>query len=157
MRLNKRELAAKLLVSERALTDWARLGMPVVTHRARGQQSTYDLAAVVAWVRRTRDPRYVGRVPLEQLERECGLAPAPVQTSASTADQAEAIRLGLGLEAALLRLPAIAAQAGVSEAHVEALVLGLVVAIGEEVDAETAEAWRAMLDQERAHPGVWTT
>lgn len=156
MRLSKRDLAAKLCVSERSLTAWQDAGMPVLEHGRRGQENAYDLVAVVRWIRQTRSPRYIARVPLAELERECGLALAPVQTSAPTADQAEALRAGLGLEAALLQLPAIAARAGVPQEQLDALLAGVVDAISAELGAAAAEAWRGMLAEERAHPGSWT-
>ena len=78
MRLNKGELAAKLTVSEKSLTNWQREGMPVLEHGRRGQPSSYDLAAVLRWIRRTRDPLRLLHVPIAALEREAGLVPATV-------------------------------------------------------------------------------
>jgi hypothetical protein len=157
VRLNKRDLAKKLCISERSLTSWQDAGMPVLEHGRRGQENAYDLAAVLAWIRRTRDPERVGHIPLAQLEREAGLAPAPVQTSALTADQVQALREGLALEAVLLRLPAIAQDAGLADAQIEALLAGVLIAIGEELGAEAVNTWRTMLADERARPGSVTT
>jgi len=76
MRLIKRELAAKLNVSERSLTSWAREGMPVLEHGRRGAPSYYDLAAVLRWITQTRDPSKV-RVNIVALERELGIGTRP--------------------------------------------------------------------------------
>jgi hypothetical protein len=165
MRLIKRELAARLNVSERSLTSWTREGMPVLEHGRRGAPSYYDLGAVLRWVKRTRDPRYVGRVPIAQLEEELG-APAPVQMSALTDDELYGIRAGLGWEFAFLRLPAIAATAGVTQAQIDFLVDGMLEAYREELLArrvpaaevsEMVESERGTIAEERAHPGSWTT
>ena len=76
MRLNKRDLASKLGCSERALTTWQQQGLPVLEHGRRGQSNTYDVAAVLAWIKQTgaglvHNARQ-GRTPinLEALERE---------------------------------------------------------------------------------------
>ena len=76
MRLIKRELAAKLNVSERSLTSWAREGMPVLEHGRRGAPSYYDLGAVLRWITQTRDPSKV-RVNIVALERELGIGTRP--------------------------------------------------------------------------------
>lgn len=73
MRLIKRDLAAKLGVSERALTTWQGQGMPVLEHGRRGQPSRYDLAAVLRWIKETREPMRVRHIPVAALERELGL------------------------------------------------------------------------------------
>jgi len=48
--VNKAELAELLQISERSLTEWQKEGMPI--HQAaevRGQENSYDVAAVVRW------------------------------------------------------------------------------------------------------------
>lgn len=81
MLLNKRDLAKKLGCSEKALTLWQREGLPVLEHGRRGQFNTYDVAAVVRWLRTTgrgqlHNVRH-GRRPIDlaAIEREIGLAP----------------------------------------------------------------------------------
>ena len=88
MRLNKADLAKKLGCSERALTIWQDEGLPVLEHGRRGQPNSYDLAAVVAWLKRTgrglmHFPRG-GRRPIDigALERELA-APSPAGKQAA--------------------------------------------------------------------------
>ena len=93
MRLNKRDLAKKLGVSERILTTWQQEGMPVLEHGRRGQHNVYDLAAVVRWLRAT--ARGIGRggrrsIDLDAIEIELGGAPA-VQTFAPAGPTSYAI------------------------------------------------------------------
>lgn len=83
MRLIKKDLAAKLGVSERALTTWQREGLPVLQHGKRGQPNAYDLAAVVRWLDSTgrgQRPRMGDRpIDIEKLKRELALdQPVPV-------------------------------------------------------------------------------
>jgi hypothetical protein len=93
MRLNKRELALKLRVSERSLTTWQAAGMPVLEHGRRGQASVYDLAAVVRWIKSTGHGIY--RVNLDEIERELGAvtASAYMSTGQSSYTIARAIML----------------------------------------------------------------
>ena len=76
MKLNKRDLARKLGCSERALTTWQQQGLPILESGRRGQSNTYDLAAVVAWIKSTGaglvNNTRVGRTPINiaALERE---------------------------------------------------------------------------------------
>lgn len=49
--LNKRELASVLNISERALTDWHALGLPIAVAAAiKGESHAYDLPAVARWL-----------------------------------------------------------------------------------------------------------
>lgn len=89
MRINKRELSERLGVSEQTLTAWQRAGMPVLEHGRRGKPGTYDLGAVVRWVRSTgyglgmHNRRGQAVVKIDALERELGLVPFPaIQASA---------------------------------------------------------------------------
>lgn len=75
MRINKVDLAKKLGVTERALSTWQREGMPVLEHGRRGLSNTYDLAAVVRWMRNTGRGMTLsggrkGPVDLDAIERE---------------------------------------------------------------------------------------
>ena len=47
--VNKRELAEALDVSERALSEWQKEGMPVAAQGGPGADNSYDLAEVVRW------------------------------------------------------------------------------------------------------------
>lgn len=50
-RFNKRELASILDVSERALTDWQVLGLPIAVAAAnKGESNEYNLAEVAKWL-----------------------------------------------------------------------------------------------------------
>jgi hypothetical protein len=83
MLLNKREMAEKLGVSETTMTAWQRAGLPVLAHGSRGKDGSYDLTAVVRWVRETGaglSCRTGPRVDLDRLERECGLVPPAAPT-----------------------------------------------------------------------------
>ncbi|MFM9972605.1 MAG: terminase small subunit [Burkholderiales bacterium] len=76
MRLNKRNLAEKLGVSETTLTTWQRKGMPVLEHGRRGKDGVYDLTAVVMWIGDTGSGLFCRagpRVDIEKLRKECGL------------------------------------------------------------------------------------
>lgn len=48
--VNKRDLAEIIGVSERALTDWQREGLPVVYSGERGESNQYDTEQVIAWM-----------------------------------------------------------------------------------------------------------
>lgn len=81
MRMIKRDLAKKLDVSERTLTSWQNEGMPVLEHGLRGQKNSYDLSAVVRWIRENGKAIH-GRtgmpvVDLYALERELQALHAP--------------------------------------------------------------------------------
>jgi hypothetical protein len=174
MRLTKTELATKLNVSERALTRWQDEGMPVLEHGRRGEVNCYDLVAVLKWIRRTRDPRYTPDIPLEQLEKECGLAevqtsaqqqPAAPAPAALSRDDDEALRFQPALELALLTLPAILARTGVADAAIDRVLDEVLTAARLELQARgepsrfiarELEGFRRMLEEERAHPGSWT-
>ena len=47
--VNKRELAEIMGVSEQSLTDWQRIGMPMLLDADRGHPNSYDTAAVIGW------------------------------------------------------------------------------------------------------------
>lgn len=48
--VNKTRLAAVLGKSERALTDWQKLGMPIEKTGVRGQSNTYNTEKVIDWM-----------------------------------------------------------------------------------------------------------
>ncbi|WP_031296261.1 terminase small subunit [Pseudogulbenkiania ferrooxidans] len=48
--VNKRELAQILGTSERTLTEWQRLGMPMVVDAGRGSANQYDTVEVIRWL-----------------------------------------------------------------------------------------------------------
>lgn len=48
--VNKRDLAEIIGISERALTDWQREGLPVVYSGERGESNQYDTEQVIAWM-----------------------------------------------------------------------------------------------------------
>lgn len=50
MRVNKRELADILGVTERTLTEWQDHGMPIKSRGARGEENEYDCPVVIAWM-----------------------------------------------------------------------------------------------------------
>lgn len=153
--LTRSQLAEALGVSESTIGSWETKGCPTRRKgRGRGMKSLYDFDAVSAWCESTGHGAGLGAL-LKRNEQRAA-APAPVQTSALTADQAEMIREAIGLEAALLQLPAIGARAGLSEAQIDALLAGVLVSIGEELGAEDFAAWQRMLAEERARPGSWT-
>jgi hypothetical protein len=89
MKLNKSDLARKLGCSERALSLWQKEGLPVLEHGRRGRPNSYDLAAVVTWLKRTgrglmhstRPDR--GPIDIEALERELGTLEAPTTRQAA--------------------------------------------------------------------------
>jgi phage terminase Nu1 subunit (DNA packaging protein) len=47
--VNKRDLAEILGVSERTLTEWQALGMPMLHKGERGESNDYDTAEVITW------------------------------------------------------------------------------------------------------------
>lgn len=49
-KVNKRELAEIVGVTERTLTNWQDEGMPIELVRARGGENDYDTAGVIAWM-----------------------------------------------------------------------------------------------------------
>ncbi|SEI99505.1 Phage DNA packaging protein, Nu1 subunit of terminase [Azotobacter beijerinckii] len=49
-KVNKRELAGILDVSERSLTEWQAQGMPIEVNAGRGSSNQYDTALVVTWM-----------------------------------------------------------------------------------------------------------
>jgi hypothetical protein len=107
MRLNKAELAGKLRVSQRSLTTWQKEGLPVLEHGRRGQHNVYDLAAVVAWIKKTGrglDLRMNAKpIDIPGLERELGLnqppqlAPAPPEFPCARTIQAIEEAMGVSL------------------------------------------------------------
>jgi len=49
MKVNKRALADVLGITERTLTEWQEEGLPIEIKGERGEENSYDTAAVVAW------------------------------------------------------------------------------------------------------------
>jgi phage terminase Nu1 subunit (DNA packaging protein) len=47
--VNKRELSEILGASEAALTEWQRIGMPMLLDADRGHSNSYDTEAVIRW------------------------------------------------------------------------------------------------------------
>ena len=47
--VNKRDLSEILGVSETTLTDWQRIGMPMLLDADRGHSNSYDTEAVIRW------------------------------------------------------------------------------------------------------------
>jgi hypothetical protein len=87
MRLSKRQLAEKLGCSERSLTIWQARGLPVLEHGGRGRPSTYDLGAVVAWIKKTgaglmRNTFRHPSIDIARLELELGRADPSAKASA---------------------------------------------------------------------------
>ncbi len=99
VRFNKKTLARKLKISERALSSWQQEGMPVLERGRRGQGNCYDLIQVLAWIRRTGRGVYGRRgqpgIDLVGLEREFGVL--PVQTSARPGPDARAVARAIAL------------------------------------------------------------
>jgi phage terminase Nu1 subunit (DNA packaging protein) len=49
MKVNKRQLADVMCVSERTLTEWQDEGLPIARKGVRGEENEYDTGIVIAW------------------------------------------------------------------------------------------------------------
>src|SRR3954463_5178133 len=85
MRVNRRQLAAKLNVSERSLATWLHQGMPAMRSGYQGRANVFDLGEVVDWCRRNEKGldlnTGIQRIPFAQLDQEL-TKPAPARERA---------------------------------------------------------------------------
>jgi hypothetical protein len=176
--VHREQLCEALGVSDSAITDWEKKGMPVVRKgRGRGMRSLYDLDAVRAWCERTGYGHSIQALLARFSRSEPPPAPtgAAIQTSAPARPrcafgQACAALNDAGLEErrqdlaiawpvqyALIALPTLLRSCGMPEdliLRAIAAVIGHLKAEG--MADEDLQSFRTMLEEERAQPGTWT-
>lgn len=104
--MNKTQLAQKLGVSFRTLTNWSRQGLPVVKPGSQGKPGFYDLSQVLTWMKQTghgaesRDP--TRHVDIERVESELVRRPAVFPDRRTVSAVAQASGASLVRAAALI-------------------------------------------------------
>lgn len=135
--VNKRDLAELLGVTERTLTNWQKVGMPIHATGERGEASEYDVPLVIKWLikRRLAEARVTTprdrladlqgqRIAVELARQRGDLAPSAEYRAAWRALVVEARQTLLALPSAIVPELVQAADADAMHALLEVAIEG---------------------------------